>query len=167
MAEAFVMGLAAAPADVDLLHDDGELEGGEDLVPADVADIEAGALGIAGDGLGARRKAPMPGRHRRDAAPGRIGARLGPVIEDIAEIGERIAQERVDSAAEGYPEFEVRIPCASRREAAAPAHQLEQEGIPLVPRPTAVPVRATDEDRALNYLAVRYPAIYATAADSR
>ena len=25
---------------------------------------------------------------------------------------------------------------------------------------------ATDEDRALNYLAVRYPAIYATAADA-
>ena len=71
-----------------------------------------------------------------------------------AERGERIAQERVDSAAEGYPEFEVRIQCASRGEASALAHQLEQEGIPLVHRSSAVLVGATDEDSA-NQLAER------------
>ena len=45
-AEALVLGLAAHIANVDLLDDHRELEGGEDLVPADRADIAAGARGV-------------------------------------------------------------------------------------------------------------------------
>src|SRR5207237_2529192 len=69
-AETLILGLAAHIANVDLLDDHGELEGGEDLVPADRADIEAGARGIALDRLGPAREAVAPGRHRRDLAPG-------------------------------------------------------------------------------------------------
>src|ERR1700730_18372558 len=47
-----VLRLAAHEANVDLLDDDGELEGGEHLVPADRRDIETGAPGIALDRLG-------------------------------------------------------------------------------------------------------------------
>src|SRR4029077_13049698 len=90
MPEALVLGLAADIADIDLLDDDGELEGGEHLVPADRSDIEPGARGIALDRIRARRKPLAPGRHRRDLAPGGVIARFDPVIEEIAEIGERI-----------------------------------------------------------------------------
>src|SRR5438067_12640318 len=77
--EAPVLRLAAHKADIDLLDDDSELEGGEDLVPANRCDIEAGARGIALDRLGAAREAVAPGRHRRDIAPLRIIIRLDPV----------------------------------------------------------------------------------------
>ena len=42
-------GLAAQPADVDLLPDDGELEGAPGLVPDDVVHRESGRLGMARD----------------------------------------------------------------------------------------------------------------------
>jgi len=45
--EAGVLGLAAQRADVDLLRDDGELEGARGLVPDDVVHGETGALGVA------------------------------------------------------------------------------------------------------------------------
>src|SRR5438094_9656818 len=83
-----VLGLAAHIADIDLLDDDGELEGGEDLVPADCGDLEPGAGGIALNGVGAGGETLAPGRHRGDLAPSRVVARLDPIIEEITEIGE-------------------------------------------------------------------------------
>src|SRR5712671_6440248 len=80
IAETLVLGLAAHIADIDLLDDDGELEGGEDLVPADRGDREPGARGIALDGVGTGREALAPGRHCGDLAPDRVVARLDPVI---------------------------------------------------------------------------------------
>ena len=47
--EALVLRLAAQPADVDLLQDDGQLEGAPGLVPDDVVQGETGARGIARD----------------------------------------------------------------------------------------------------------------------
>lgn len=66
----------------------------------------------------------------------------------VQERRERIAQERADSAQEGYPDFEVRVHCTSHRDANALAHQLEQEGIPFTQRWTTVLVGADDEDSA-------------------
>ncbi len=65
-----------------------------------------------------------------------------------AERRERIAQERLDSAAQGYPEFEVRVQCASHGDASALADRLRDEGIPVVSRWRAVVVGAPDEDTA-------------------
>src|SRR3954452_21785829 len=91
MPKTLVLGLTAHEADIDLLNDDRELERGENLMSAGRADIEAGARGIATDCLHPAWKSLAPGRHRGDFAPfGRI-ARLDPIIEHIAEIGERIA----------------------------------------------------------------------------
>src|ERR1700716_3262742 len=64
-AEALVLRLAAHEANVDLLDDDRELEGGEHLMPADRGDVEAGARGVTVDCLGPARGAVAPGRHRR------------------------------------------------------------------------------------------------------
>jgi hypothetical protein len=64
------------------------------------------------------------------------------------ERGERIAQERAESAAEGYPEFEVRVKCASHGDARDLAAQLDQQGMPHLQRWTAVIVGATDEESA-------------------
>jgi hypothetical protein len=71
-----------------------------------------------------------------------------------AERRERMASEDADSAAEGYPEFEVRVQCNSRHEASELVHTLEQEGIPAMHRSNAVLVGANDEDSA-NQLAER------------
>ena len=71
-----------------------------------------------------------------------------------AERQQRIASEDVDSAAEGYPEFEVRVQCSSRHEASQLVDKLEQEGIPAIHRSNAVLVGANDEDSA-NVLAER------------
>lgn len=61
---------------------------------------------------------------------------------------DRIAQERADSAAEGYPEFEVSIHCRSHGDASELAGRLEQEGIPFTHRWSTVLVGAADEDSA-------------------
>jgi hypothetical protein len=75
-----------------------------------------------------------------------------PLPEDdaarAAERAERIAQERAESAQQGYPEFEVRVQCGSRGEAGELAGRLRDEGIPVVQRFSAVLVGATDEDSA-------------------
>ncbi|MDQ6729793.1 MAG: hypothetical protein M3022_05740 [Actinomycetota bacterium] len=71
--------------------------------------------------------------------------------DDAARAGERaerIAHERAESAQQGYPEFEVRVQCASRGEAGELAVRLRNEGIPVVQRFRAVLVGATDEDSA-------------------
>ncbi|MGH2868470.1 MAG: hypothetical protein ACRDNK_13005 [Solirubrobacteraceae bacterium] len=65
-----------------------------------------------------------------------------------AERRERIEQERVDSTAQGYPEFEVRVKCASHGDASALADRLRDEGIPVISRWRAVLVGALDEDSA-------------------
>jgi hypothetical protein len=65
-----------------------------------------------------------------------------------AERLERIEQERADSTARGYPEFEVRVQCASHGDASALADRLRHEHIPVVQRWRAVLVGALDEDSA-------------------
>jgi hypothetical protein len=65
-----------------------------------------------------------------------------------AERHERIEQERADSTAHGYPEYEVSVRCASRGEASALADRLRDEGMPVVQRWRAVLVGALDEDSA-------------------
>jgi hypothetical protein len=70
------------------------------------------------------------------------------------ERAERIADERAESAEEGYPEFEVRIKSGSRRHAGELSDRLEQEGIPNVHRWSYVLVGATDE-RSAQQLAER------------
>jgi hypothetical protein len=64
------------------------------------------------------------------------------------ERAERIAAERVESAEQGYPEFEVRIQCGSRAHAGELSGKLEHEGIPNVHRWSYVLVGATDEQSA-------------------
>jgi hypothetical protein len=64
------------------------------------------------------------------------------------EFQERVAQERADTAQQGYPDFEVRVHCASRGEAGELAERLRGEGIPVVHRWSAVLVGATDEASA-------------------
>jgi hypothetical protein len=63
-----------------------------------------------------------------------------------AERAERAAAERTESSQQGYPEFEVRIGCDSRGEAAELSERLEQEGIPNVHRWSYVLVGVTDEE---------------------
>jgi hypothetical protein len=65
-----------------------------------------------------------------------------------AEREERVAQERLDSADQGYPEFEVRIECRSRREAGELSHRLDGESMPNLHRWSYVLVGVTDEDSA-------------------
>src|SRR5205085_7763758 len=91
VAEALVLRLPTHKANVDLLDDDGELEGSEHLVPKDRADIEAGAGRVSRDRIGAARETVAPGRHRSDVAPLRVVAGLDPIIQHIAEIGQRVA----------------------------------------------------------------------------
>ncbi|MGI8902567.1 MAG: hypothetical protein ACR2IP_02670 [Solirubrobacteraceae bacterium] len=62
------------------------------------------------------------------------------------ERAERVAAERSESAEQGYPEFEVRIRCASRGEAGELSERLEQEAIPNVHRWSYVLVGVADED---------------------
>ncbi|MGH2913490.1 MAG: hypothetical protein ACRDMX_00720 [Solirubrobacteraceae bacterium] len=65
-----------------------------------------------------------------------------------AEHHQQVAQERAESAKRGYPEWEVRIQCDSRRDAGDLSARLEEEGIPNVHRHSWVLVGATDEDSA-------------------
>lgn len=65
-----------------------------------------------------------------------------------AERARRVEQERADSAAQGFPEFEVRVQCGTRREAGALADRLREEGIPVVHRSSSVLIGAADEDSA-------------------
>ncbi len=65
-----------------------------------------------------------------------------------AERDERVADERAESAEQGYPEFEVRVECHSRREAAKLSDQLSSEGLPNIHRWNWVMIGATDEDSA-------------------
>src|SRR5436190_2672713 len=91
VAEALVLRLPTHKANVDLLDDDGELEGSEHLLPKDRVDIEAGAGRVSRDRIGAAREIFAPGRHRSDVAPLRVVAGLDPIIQHITKIGQRVA----------------------------------------------------------------------------
>jgi hypothetical protein len=65
-----------------------------------------------------------------------------------AEREERLAQERAESAEQGYPEFEVRIQCHSRQEAGELSGRLEDEGMPNLHRWSYVLIGVADEDSA-------------------
>jgi hypothetical protein len=65
-----------------------------------------------------------------------------------AKHAELVAQERGESAEQGYPEYEVRVKCPSRADASALAERLRSEGHPVVHRGEFVVLGATDEDSA-------------------
>jgi uncharacterized protein (DUF305 family) len=71
-----------------------------------------------------------------------------------AERAELMGEEREESQAQGFAEFEVRVKCPHHRDARALAKRLTDEGIPNVHRWQFVVVGATDEDSA-NALAER------------
>lgn len=71
-----------------------------------------------------------------------------PEATAATERAARLADERDDSARQGYPEFEVRIPCGSRHAAAELSHRLADEDIPNIHRWSYILVGAVDEDSA-------------------
>ena len=60
----------------------------------------------------------------------------------------RNAGERRESAAQGYPDMEVRVSCATRHDAAQLSHRLADDGIVNVHRWRWVLIGADDEDAA-------------------
>jgi nucleotide-binding universal stress UspA family protein len=68
--------------------------------------------------------------------------------ERAAERAEAMQSEREESAAHGYPEFEVRVRAPSRHDAQRLAERLRSEGIDCVQRWQFVVVGAPDEDTA-------------------
>jgi hypothetical protein len=75
-------------------------------------------------------------------------------LERSAERAELMEEEREESIEQGYPEYEVRVQCRSRREAAALADKLRAEALPSVHRWKYLLIGAPDEDSA-NALAER------------
>ena len=71
-----------------------------------------------------------------------------------AERDEAMELEREESAAQGFPDFEVRVRCRSRHDAQQLAERLRAEGIAAVHRWEFVVLGAADEDAA-NALAER------------
>jgi len=74
--------------------------------------------------------------------------------ERIAEHRELLEHEREDSDIRGYPEYEVRIECASHHDTVELDKRLHDEGFPTVRRWKYLLVGADDEDSA-NALAER------------
>jgi hypothetical protein len=74
----------------------------------------------------------------------------GPVdpAHAAAEHAERIADERAESAEQGYPEYEVRIEARSRGDARGLVQRLEAEQIPAIHRWSVVLIGAIDSDAA-------------------
>lgn len=70
------------------------------------------------------------------------------------EHAELVEHERQESLSQGFPDFEVRVKCATRHDADRLANRLSSEGIPNVHRWHFVVIGATDEDSA-NALAER------------
>jgi hypothetical protein len=68
--------------------------------------------------------------------------------QHTAEDAIRNAGERRDSAEQGYPDWEVRVTCASRREAGELSDRLQAEGIVNVHRWDWVLIGANDEEEA-------------------
>jgi hypothetical protein len=71
-----------------------------------------------------------------------------------AEHAEMIQQQRAESAAQGHPNYEVRVQCRSHHDTRKIADQLEGEGLRLVRRWHYLLLGAADEDEA-NALAER------------
>jgi hypothetical protein len=65
-----------------------------------------------------------------------------------AEHAEMIAREREQEKEQGFPDYEVRIECASHGDAAGLAAKLREQGIPSVQRSKYLLVGALDEDSA-------------------
>ncbi len=65
-----------------------------------------------------------------------------------AEQARRIEEERAESAAAGYPEWEVRVECHSHHDTVALAQTLSDEGIANVRRWRYLLVGASDEESA-------------------
>lgn len=65
-----------------------------------------------------------------------------------AEHAERIADERAESAEQGYPEYEVRVQARSRGDARDLVKRLEDEGISAIHRFSVVLIGADDSDAA-------------------
>ncbi len=61
---------------------------------------------------------------------------------------QRVEDEREESGEQGYPEFEVRVQCRTRQDAAELSHRLDSEAIPHVHRWSYLLIGATDEDSA-------------------
>jgi hypothetical protein len=74
----------------------------------------------------------------------------GPVDPEhaAAEHAERIADERTESAQQGYPLYEVRAQTRSRHDARHLVERLEGEGIPAIHRWSVVLIGADDSDTA-------------------
>lgn len=68
--------------------------------------------------------------------------------ERAEERRELMNQERTETNARGYPEYEVRVECESERACEELAQKLSAEGIPSVQRSRFLLVGATDEDAA-------------------
>jgi hypothetical protein len=64
------------------------------------------------------------------------------------ERAELMADEDAESAAQGYPDFEVRVTADSRQHAEQLADQLAADGLPTVRRDRYLLLGATDEDGA-------------------
>ena len=65
-----------------------------------------------------------------------------------AERAERSRREREESLRQGFPNFEVRVECASERDCEEFARRLEAEGLPLVRRSRFLVIGAPDEETA-------------------
>jgi hypothetical protein len=68
--------------------------------------------------------------------------------DELVERAQRIERERVESQERGYPEYEVRVECASRDDATVLAENLLGQGFPVVHRDRYLVLGATDEDSA-------------------
>lgn len=75
-----------------------------------------------------------------------------PLPEDdrdrAAERAELMSRERTEAETRGYPEFEVRVQCPSRRDASRFADALREQGLASVHRARYLLVGASDEDSA-------------------
>lgn len=65
-----------------------------------------------------------------------------------AERAQRVADERAESAQQGYPEYEIRVQCGSRHDARELVDRLGRERIPAISRWSVVLIGADDEDAA-------------------
>jgi hypothetical protein len=68
--------------------------------------------------------------------------------EVAAERGELRQKEAADAAAQGYPDYEVRVECRSHSDCVELSERLESEGLPNVRRWKYLMVGVADEDSA-------------------
>jgi hypothetical protein len=67
---------------------------------------------------------------------------------EAAEHAELVTEERVESNEAGFPEWEVRVTCASHADTLTLAHALGEQGMPYIRRWRYLLVGANDEDAA-------------------